>query len=472
MDLKQCYPFLDDFEICGIINDKTEEERLTLTHVPTKKRISVDCFHTVMGELGETDLTHHSDFIFDLETKKAGVFGSAQFFSENGLDAFKIQHAIEESTQIMPWSQEILPFIAKYNHDALKIHVDHAIDACIFEGKWHDSCLLANLLPFNEILIDILPVSTLVTLPPDLFDLEARAVAIARDPNIIHTLGYEKFLNPSQIPRASVAGVLALLARNPDAVSIHGYNRLFTDDDAEIRELVAANPNAPQIPGYDQLFTDEYDYVRAAVASNPNAVNLPAYEQLFIDEDKDVRYAIAKNRNAPRFRAYADFFTDLDDDIREVAAENKLAPQLPGYAGLFTDEREYVRMAAASHINAPQLPEYEILFTDNDVLSSVASNPNATRFPAYKKLFTSKIIDVLSSVASNPNATRFPEYARFFMHQDKWIRYNVALNPNAPTFSMYKRLFNDIHSDIKKIACDHLDTYQHLHHTQDRFGCP
>lgn len=166
--ISQCYPFLEQFEICGMIDEKTEKEKLTLTHVPTQERTSIDCFHTVLGELGEPDLSHHSDTISDLETKKAGVFGIAQFFSENGLDALKIQHSIEENTQITPWSQKILPFVAKYNQEALKKHVEQALESCIFDGKPHDPCLIANLLPFRNLLPNLLSPDQINALPDDL----------------------------------------------------------------------------------------------------------------------------------------------------------------------------------------------------------------------------------------------------------------------------------------------------------------
>lgn len=363
--MEQCYAFLDEFEVCGIIDEKTEKEHLTLTHLPSKAKTSVDCFHTVIGQLKTSEdgiiykSTEGKPPQLDLASKQAGVFGIAQFFSENGLDAFTIQHSIEDMTAITPWSQALLPFVAKYNHTALKLHVDRAIESCVFEGKFHRPCLIASLLPFKNVLSKVVDEETLKALPSDFFDDKVRK-AIAEDH---HT-------------------------------SFENYKDLFMDKSWSVREAIAGNPSAAKVDEYRILFTD--DDVLRRVAFNPEATRFPEFKNLFKHKNKNVRYLAIINQNATKIPEFKSLFKSTNSYTRCNVAENPNATDFDEYKELFMDKYPYVRHYAARNPNAVKFSEYKTLFTNKDgiVRLGIALNPNAVTFPEYKTLFTDDDKDI------------------------------------------------------------------------------
>lgn len=310
--MEQCYPFLEDFEICGVIDEKTEKEKLILTHIPTQQKTSIDCFHTVIGELGtdETKLVYKTtegrSNVLDFESKKLGLFGTAQFFSENGLDAFKTQHGIQDYTQITPWSQKILPFVANYNPEALKLHINHALESCIFEGKPHDPCLLSNLLPFKPLLNNFLQPTQLAKIPDDLWNSDSVI-------NMVDNLPIEDIVN---MPK--------LFKKNED-VARRLQKRLLPRPAREVLEL--------KIPVFSKTFIKT---LASKISSQPITLDLPlqdviAYTTINTRITPDVLEFLSDGRVAQfttvrdtRMIISIDFKNDddvkftLDDDTKEL----------------------------------------------------------------------------------------------------------------------------------------------------------
>lgn len=184
--LRQCYPFIDDhFEICAVVYptqiDEEGNEKLELHYLENGKSVDytmISCFQTVLGKVSKKDETtitysqdHRDQVELSLQEQFAAVKSVAEFFSENGLDAFKTQHQLEDQRQIVPWSQLLLPFVSRYNSEALRYHIDRSLEVCQFEGKNHDPCLRANLLPYGSVLTQYFTLKEILTkkIPLDIF---------------------------------------------------------------------------------------------------------------------------------------------------------------------------------------------------------------------------------------------------------------------------------------------------------------
>lgn len=278
----QCYPFLDQFDICGIVDKHSEKEQLVLIHKPTKDFTSIACFHTVVGSINtENDKwTYHStenipSVNLSFESKEIAVKGIAQYFSENGLEAFSTQHGIEDLTQITPWSQQLLPFIAKHDPAALNLHFDRTVKVCQWDNpdtqrtEPHLPCLIANLAPFVDQLLSYDPdlaIQMYHQIDPKMTRLNLRFRKLTQLPSSIALLSNLKTLdmtgnNLSVLPPSFASLKLSYLsiAKN-EAIS-----QIPVAETSDLRQLDISNTSIKALP---PVLCERFRQGKLTVASN------------------------------------------------------------------------------------------------------------------------------------------------------------------------------------------------------------
>ncbi|UYP47560.1 hypothetical protein NEF87_003845 [Candidatus Lokiarchaeum ossiferum] len=259
--------------------------------------------------------------------------------AEMGEDAFKIQADIENQSQLgIPLSNRLLRFMSLIDVKYLYDFLDQIATDCNYEGKRHDSCLIANLIPVLETL-HYIPEEYIPSQVPDIYD----------DPNHPKFPFFEEIVikifqmdPPIELFLESVD--YTQLLQQPAAVTLTDFRKGFSSKHGFLRTFIAKNPKAPSFKEYIRFLSE------------------------ITEPDPKVRKSAARSEGAPRFSEFGNFFsieTESDAKVREAAANNPLAPIHPQFWQSLSLEHEnelHIHRLALNNLLTSKNPSYKALY--------------------------------------------------------------------------------------------------------------
>jgi hypothetical protein len=170
---EQCYPFLDNFELCAVYKLDVKKQQLVMRKLDkygsVEREGAIGCIHTAICTVNDdvyNRLKEDPELMEDVALNVKSI-GSSEFLTEinleaeehyvalksfvekiaeAGMGAFRLQSAFDQINRAYPIVQPLLGFVAEHDHDAYLEFLSFIENEC----KGHEPCMIANLLPLSK----------------------------------------------------------------------------------------------------------------------------------------------------------------------------------------------------------------------------------------------------------------------------------------------------------------------------------
>lgn len=410
-EFRACFEFVrKDIRLCAVVNIETGAQTLLmekLRQIPQENSPSIvdfsqkiDCIHTAVvdvklidaiidDDLDERTLNIRSsedltEYYLKPEEKFIAFKSWVAGIAEAGLDAFKIQSQIEKEAKLLyPIVFPLMKFLAKIEPEILIEYINIIEHDCKFMGVQHEPCMIANLGPILDLLLEKSDLSKNLNIkkaifsinpPLKLFISEKRRLIFLGDPNAVLMDNFKDgFTNPNKSIRKQI-----LL--NPKSIDFQEFSNFFsyeTERNGEIRRLAAQMSYVIKFPEFKNFlsYTTEPDFrVRREAARNPNIdiKKLPEYNNFFsfkTEPSVEVRKMVARSLSAAKNNLYKNFLsakTEPNYEVRLIAARNKNALKFKEYVNLKSIKKEPVLEVRAAASVAKNIDIKEKIIVSHD----------------------------------------------------------------------------------------------------------
>ncbi|MHA2366615.1 MAG: hypothetical protein ACXAC7_21845, partial [Candidatus Hodarchaeales archaeon] len=478
------YKFLKDFTLIAKVFREDGRGHLVITHTPSKESDTLSCIHVCVTTITKEEYNEYAGddaFLINArstENREEIILSAEERFiafrswvagiAKCGEDAFRIQYEIENlAHHAYPIVSFLMKFIAKYDLNFFKDYLWKIERECTYGGKLHESSLIANLIPFVNMIVNLedfnlktkyFKLIEALSPPFDIFLLNSNVFrsyracvenATEKFDEMINNLG--QFKNAKL--KRSAKNLVKILAYDCEDLP-NASNRflekllnlknfpidLFDDlDEDEMCDLCKLDAFTSWKYAEMLSETRNIELVRMLL-KDERCKDLKHLRRLFKSKDVDVLKMLASNEFLVDVEEYGSLFDCEEEDVLLEIAKNPIAKKRQEFLRFFDVLKEN---SFKSLVGIEYAPENFVL------IMQIVSDPENCAFDEYKNLFNYKSKFVLRCIAQNPNAVRFQdEFRKLF----KIVPVSVAKNPNASQFEEYGSLF-----DLDPVAAERVE---------------